>query len=186
MTNDNNEKFDKPQEEFSIEIDTSKERIPITMDFADKISTFISSNYDIHQDLNSVVIDLHGSKGTDQLCGSVGTDQFYAFDTIDEDQSHEINTVFIWGGEENDCIFAEAQQDILLFDSGICTKEDNPDALEIEIEIPEDATPERIQEIVKEAASRADMTHRSNGGNGLTIKSVEVMAETRILQPSGE
>ena len=58
--------------------------------------------------------------------------------------------------------------------------------LEIIIETPEDASPERIKEIIKEAALRADMTHRSFGGNGLTIKAVEVIAESKVLQSSGE
>lgn len=58
--------------------------------------------------------------------------------------------------------------------------------VEIILEIPEDATPEKIQEIIKQAATRTDMTHRSYGGNGLTIDTVEILAEDKVLEPSGK
>ena len=62
----------------------------------------------------------------------------------------------------------------------------SPNALEMTIDIPDDASPERIQEIIKEAALRADMTHRSYDGNGLTIDTVEILVEDKVLEPSGK
>lgn len=58
-------------------------------------------------------------------------------------------------------------------------------ALELEIEIPDDTPPEKVKELIKQAALRADMTHRSLGGNGLTVNTVEVTEKAKSLNPSG-
>ena len=64
--------------------------------------------------------------------------------------------------------------------------EEPPNALAIEIEIPDDTPPEKVKELIKQAALRADMTHRSLGGKGLTVNTVEVTKEAKSLEPSGK
>lgn len=105
---------------------------------------------------------------------------------------HKINTVF----DSHDARLLDLIENFNQsnLDSGVIIKiqsdtsesiEQN-NAVEIILEIPEDATPKEIQEIIKQAATRADMTHRSYGGNGLTIDTVEILAEDKVLEPSGK
>ena len=49
-------------------------------------------------------------------------------------------------------------------------------ALEITLEFPADTPPEKVQDLVNQAALRADMTHRSLGGHGLKVVKVETSA----------
>lgn len=55
--------------------------------------------------------------------------------------------------------------------------------IEITIEVPKGASPEKVMEIVKQAALRADAVHRANGGQGLKVDSIDVFGECRV--PAG-
>ena len=53
-------------------------------------------------------------------------------------------------------------------------------ALELSIEVPEDASPDEIRNIVIEAVLHADSMHRSRGGSGLKIDLLEFFAESLV------
>ena len=55
-------------------------------------------------------------------------------------------------------------------------------SLEISIELPEDVSSEKLREVVKQAALKADAVHRSNGGNGLKIDLVEIFEDIRVSE----
>jgi uncharacterized protein len=66
------------------------------------------------------------------------------------------------------------------------TSDSASQALEITIEVPEDASPEKIRDLVRQAALRADAVHRSYGGNGLQIDLVDIFHKTRVLEGSNK
>ena len=57
-------------------------------------------------------------------------------------------------------------------------------SLEITIDMPEDTPPEKVREIVKQAALSADAAHRANGGQGLQIDLVEIFEESLVPEGS--
>lgn len=55
-----------------------------------------------------------------------------------------------------------------------------PTALEISIEIPNDLPPDKLKEFIRQAVSSADAVHRSRGGHGLQIDTVECFEDSRV------
>lgn len=63
---------------------------------------------------------------------------------------------------------------------------ENPDALEISIEVPEDIEPEELEELVRQMAIKADAVHRSHGGNGLKIDTIDSYQNSRVPEGVGK
>lgn len=61
----------------------------------------------------------------------------------------------------------------------------HPEYFELTIEVSEDTPPERIRDIVKQAALKADTAHRTHGGKGLKIDTVDIFAEKLVPERSG-
>lgn len=61
----------------------------------------------------------------------------------------------------------------------------DPDYLELTIEVPEDTPPERVREIVRQAALKADAAHRAHKGKGLQIDTVDIFGERFVPEGAG-
>jgi hypothetical protein len=59
-----------------------------------------------------------------------------------------------------------------------------PDCLELAIEIPENTPPERVGEIVRQAALKADAVYRAHGGQGLRIDTIDIFEERLVPEGS--
>lgn len=62
--------------------------------------------------------------------------------------------------------------------------EEEPRSVEVSIEFPEDTSPERIRDAVRQTALAADAIHRSRGGNGLQIDEIKIFSSNRVPEGS--
>ncbi|MEM6836295.1 MAG: hypothetical protein AAF609_05520 [Cyanobacteria bacterium P01_C01_bin.120] len=107
----------------------------------------------------------HGLSGTDVLYG--GSDEVFH------------------GQGGTDYLILGSDYEVSLPDRKLIDgSETNPASLELEIDIPDDLPPEKVRELVQQAALAADAVHRSNGGSGLTIDTVEVFEDSRVPEGS--